>query len=147
MTFTDGTKDVTFKRPYKDPERSELSSDGNDLLSSRVILSEDDYDRGCRRPSDLEDGFYRDTIKLEPEYATRTDDEREVTSGVVLLRNVGKWYCCEDAKFSVKEVDVGITADLGSLQRHPELWRIGMRKELALTWKCLSAVDAGKDGA
>ncbi|GKE06924.1 hypothetical protein Tco_1398942 [Tanacetum coccineum] len=86
MTFTDGTKDVTFKRPYKDPERSELSSDGNDLLSSRVILSEDDYDRGCRRPSDLEDGFYRDTIKLEPEYATRTDDEREVTKFLIKMK-------------------------------------------------------------
>ncbi|GKG55741.1 hypothetical protein Tco_0574635, partial [Tanacetum coccineum] len=30
----------------------------------------DEYDRGCRKPSDLEDGFYKDTIKLEPEYVT-----------------------------------------------------------------------------
>ncbi|GJU00685.1 hypothetical protein Tco_1111023 [Tanacetum coccineum] len=62
MTFTDETKDITFKTPYKDPERSELSSEGHDLLSSRIILTEDDYDRGCRKPSDLEDIFYRDTI-------------------------------------------------------------------------------------
>ncbi|GKC69810.1 hypothetical protein Tco_1115693 [Tanacetum coccineum] len=75
MTFTDGIKEITFKTPYKDPERSELSSEGHDLLSSRVILSEDDYDRGCRKPSDLEDGFYRDTIKLGPEYVTGMDDE------------------------------------------------------------------------
>ncbi|GJX78602.1 hypothetical protein Tco_0326751 [Tanacetum coccineum] len=61
MTFTDGIKEITFKTPYKDPERSELSSEGHDLLSSRIILSEDDYDRGCRKPSDLEDGFYKDT--------------------------------------------------------------------------------------
>ncbi|GKC26170.1 hypothetical protein Tco_1033464 [Tanacetum coccineum] len=40
---------------------------------------EDDYDRGCRKPSDLEDGFYRDTIKLGPEYATGMYDEGEVT--------------------------------------------------------------------
>ncbi|GJW00622.1 hypothetical protein Tco_1555873, partial [Tanacetum coccineum] len=40
---------------------------------------EDDYDRGCRKPSDLEEGFYRDTIKLGPEYVTRMDDEGEVT--------------------------------------------------------------------
>ncbi|GJT97625.1 hypothetical protein Tco_1093143 [Tanacetum coccineum] len=57
ITFTDGIKEITFKTPYKDPERSELSSEGHDLLSSRLILSEDDYDRGCRKPSDLEDGF------------------------------------------------------------------------------------------
>ncbi|GKA54442.1 hypothetical protein Tco_0753391 [Tanacetum coccineum] len=79
MTFTDRIREITFKTPYKDPERSELSSEGHGLLSSRVILSEDDYDRGCRKPSDLEDGFYRDTIKLGPEYATRMDDEGEVT--------------------------------------------------------------------
>ncbi|GJX32851.1 hypothetical protein Tco_0242706 [Tanacetum coccineum] len=75
MTFTDETKEITFKTPYKDPQRSEFSSKGNDLLSSRVILSEDDYDRGCRKPSDLEEGFYSDTIKLGPEYVTRMDDE------------------------------------------------------------------------
>ncbi|GJV74688.1 hypothetical protein Tco_1506272 [Tanacetum coccineum] len=79
MTFTDGIKEITFKTPYKDPERSELSSEGHDLLSSRIILSEDDYDRGCRKPSDLEDGFYRDTIKLGPEYVTGIADEGEDT--------------------------------------------------------------------
>ncbi|GJV95295.1 hypothetical protein Tco_1546872, partial [Tanacetum coccineum] len=73
MAFTDGIKEITFKTPYKDPKRSELSSEGHDLLSSRVILSEDDYDRGSRKPSDLEDGFYRDTIKLGPEYVTGMD--------------------------------------------------------------------------
>ncbi|GJX37629.1 hypothetical protein Tco_0250932 [Tanacetum coccineum] len=73
------TKEITFKTPYKDLERSELSSEGHDLLSSRVILGEDDYDRGCRKPSDLEEGFYRDTIKLGPEYVTGMDDEGEVT--------------------------------------------------------------------
>ncbi|GKE18521.1 hypothetical protein Tco_1426098 [Tanacetum coccineum] len=79
MTFTDGTRVITFKTPYKDLERSELSNEGHDLLSSRVILSEDDYDRGCRKPFDLEDGFYRDIIKLGTEYATGIDDEGEVT--------------------------------------------------------------------
>ncbi|GJR74998.1 hypothetical protein Tco_0087363 [Tanacetum coccineum] len=44
--------------------------------------NEDDYDRGCRKPSDLEDGFYRDTIKLGPEYATGMDDKEEVTRGL-----------------------------------------------------------------
>ncbi|GKE46399.1 hypothetical protein Tco_1477657 [Tanacetum coccineum] len=77
MTFANGTKEVTFKTPYNDTKRSELSSEGYDLLSSRVILSESDYDRGCRKPSDLEDGFYKDTIKLGPEYLTRMDDEGE----------------------------------------------------------------------
>ncbi|GJT90355.1 hypothetical protein Tco_1079200 [Tanacetum coccineum] len=75
----DGTKEITFKTSYKDPERSKLSSEGHDLLSSRVILSEDDYDRGCRKPSDLKDRFYRDTVKLGPECVNGMDDEGEVT--------------------------------------------------------------------
>nr|GFB49416.1 hypothetical protein [Tanacetum cinerariifolium] len=69
ITFTYIIKEITFKTPYKDPETSESSSEGHDLLSSRIILSEDDHNRGCRRPSDLEDQFYRDTSKLVPEYA------------------------------------------------------------------------------
>nr|GEV04142.1 putative ribonuclease H-like domain-containing protein [Tanacetum cinerariifolium] len=79
MTFTDGIKEITFKTPYKDPERSEFSSEGHDLLSSRVLLSERDYDIRCRKPSDLEDMFYKDTIKLRPEYLDGVDDEGEVT--------------------------------------------------------------------
>nr|GEU29315.1 MAK10-like protein [Tanacetum cinerariifolium] len=63
----------------EDPERSKLSSEGYDLLSSRIILSEDDYDRECRKPSDLEDRFYRDTIMLGPEYETGITNEEEAT--------------------------------------------------------------------
>ncbi|GJX98199.1 hypothetical protein Tco_0355218 [Tanacetum coccineum] len=46
-------------------------------------VCEDDYDRGCRKPSDLEDGFYKDTIKLGPEYLTGMDDEGEVTKFLI----------------------------------------------------------------
>ncbi|GJY00222.1 hypothetical protein Tco_0357240 [Tanacetum coccineum] len=79
MNFTNEIKYIPFKTPYKEPERSELSSEGHDLFSSRIILNEDDYDRGCRKPFDLEDGFYRDTIKLGHEYMSGIADEGEVT--------------------------------------------------------------------
>ncbi|GJZ96667.1 hypothetical protein Tco_0669001 [Tanacetum coccineum] len=49
---------------WGDPEMGELSSKGHDLLSSKVILSEDDYDRRCKKPSDLEDGFYKECLEL-----------------------------------------------------------------------------------
>ncbi|GJV35723.1 hypothetical protein Tco_1408200 [Tanacetum coccineum] len=57
ITFTDGIKEVTFKTPYRDSEMDDLASEAHDLLSSRVILSEDDYRRGCERASDLESRF------------------------------------------------------------------------------------------
>ncbi|GJY99212.1 hypothetical protein Tco_0516642 [Tanacetum coccineum] len=79
MTFTNRTKEITFKTPYQDLKKRGLSSKSHDLLSSRVILNEDDYDRGCKKPSDLEEGFYRDTIKLGPEYVTGIDNKGEVT--------------------------------------------------------------------
>ncbi|GJU01711.1 hypothetical protein Tco_1112049 [Tanacetum coccineum] len=107
MTFTNGIREVTFKTPYKDPKRSELTSEGHDLLSSRVILSEDDYDRGCRKSSDLENEFYRGTIKLGPEYRTgldessssgRDENQRGVTK---LLQEILSGLACR--KFSGKK--------------------------------------------
>ncbi|GKA99616.1 hypothetical protein Tco_0827610 [Tanacetum coccineum] len=72
ITFTDGIKEVTFKTPYKDSKMDNLTSEGHDL-SSRVILSEDDYKRGCERASNLEIGFYMDVNKLDPSYKEETD--------------------------------------------------------------------------
>ncbi|GJR05894.1 hypothetical protein Tco_0528878 [Tanacetum coccineum] len=68
ITFMDGVKEVTFKTLYRDSEMDKLTSEGRDLLSSRVILSEDDYSRGCERASDLESRFYKDIDKLGPSY-------------------------------------------------------------------------------
>ncbi|GKB91168.1 hypothetical protein Tco_0963440 [Tanacetum coccineum] len=65
-------------------------------------IREDDYDRGCRKPSDLEDGFYKDTIKLGPEYVTGMDDEGEVTK--ILIKN-------EEEIFTVRGDNVGIKPD------------------------------------
>ncbi|GJZ86482.1 MAK10-like protein [Tanacetum coccineum] len=81
ITFTDKNKEYHIKNTLyvRIPEESELSSEGHDLLSSIIILSEDDSNRGYRKPSDLEDGFYRDTIKLGLEYVTGKEDEGEVT--------------------------------------------------------------------
>ncbi|GJV30029.1 hypothetical protein Tco_1386477 [Tanacetum coccineum] len=68
-----GIKEVTFKTPYKDSEIDDLASEGHDLLSSRVILSEGDYRRGCKRASNLESGFYMDVDKLDLSYKDETD--------------------------------------------------------------------------
>nr|GEZ93669.1 hypothetical protein [Tanacetum cinerariifolium] len=73
ITLTNGIKEVTFKTPYKDSKMDDLTSDGHDLLSSRVVLSEDDYRRGCEMASDFESGFYIDVDKLDPSYKEKTD--------------------------------------------------------------------------
>nr|GEU49112.1 hypothetical protein [Tanacetum cinerariifolium] len=140
MTFIDVTKEITFKTPYKDPERSELSRKGHDLLSSRVILSKDDYDRGYRKPSDLEEGFYRDTIKLEPEYVTRMNDEGEVTSmqtvaedGIASIKQRRRDLSSDDVRNMVTTLERGrLKEDLESStwrRRHDGIATPSRRKE------------------
>lgn len=51
-------------------------------------------------------------------------------------------YCTEDAYFSIKEIDLGMTADVGSLQRLPHLISQGMLRELAYTGRKVLPAEA-----
>ncbi|KAG0166762.1 putative enoyl CoA hydratase [Apophysomyces sp. BC1034] len=52
-------------------------------------------------------------------------------------------YCSKDAYFSVKEVDIGLAADVGSLQRLPKVTgNISLVRELCLTGRNLYADEA-----
>lgn len=53
-------------------------------------------------------------------------------------------YCTSDAFFTIKETELGITADLGTLQRLPKWISPGLVRELAYTSRHLLA-DAAKD--
>ena len=55
-------------------------------------------------------------------------------------------YCTDDAFFSVKEVDLAITADLGTLQRLPAIVGYGNAMELALTGRRFSSSEAKQLG-
>jgi enoyl-CoA hydratase/carnithine racemase len=55
-------------------------------------------------------------------------------------------YCSADAVFSVREVDVGLTADLGTLQRLPKLVGEGMARELAYTGRNVAGGEASAIG-
>ena len=51
-------------------------------------------------------------------------------------------YCSEDAFFSIKEIDIGMTADVGTLQRLPHLIGQGVVRELAYTGRRFEAAEA-----
>ena len=51
-------------------------------------------------------------------------------------------YCSADAFFSVKEIDVGLTADVGTLQRLPHLVGEGAARELAYTGRKVGGAEA-----
>ncbi len=55
-------------------------------------------------------------------------------------------YCTSDAFFSIEETKLGMTADLGTLQRLPKLISMGLVKELAYTGRRMPANEAKDAG-
>ncbi|XP_041014317.1 delta(3,5)-Delta(2,4)-dienoyl-CoA isomerase, peroxisomal-like [Juglans microcarpa x Juglans regia] len=69
-----------------------------------------------------------------------------IGGGVDILTACDIRFCTEDAFFSVKEVDLAITADLGTLQRLPAIVGYGNAMELALTGRRFSGLEAKELG-
>lgn len=55
-------------------------------------------------------------------------------------------YAAEDAQFSIKEIDMGMAADVGTLQRLPRIIGDGMLRELAYTGRMMGAEEARSIG-
>lgn len=69
-----------------------------------------------------------------------------IGGAVDLLCACDSRYCAEDAFFTIKETHIGMTADLGTLQRLPKLIPMGLAKELAYTGRNMGAVEAQRCG-
>ena len=55
-------------------------------------------------------------------------------------------YATEDAYFSIKEIDIGMTADVGTLQRLPRIIPDAIVRELAYTGRTMGADEAKEVG-
>ncbi|WP_336366351.1 crotonase/enoyl-CoA hydratase family protein [Marinobacter sp. C2H3] len=55
-------------------------------------------------------------------------------------------YCTADAYFTIKETELGMTADVGTLQRLPKLMPEGVVRELAYTGRKFEAAEAHRLG-
>jgi enoyl-CoA hydratase len=55
-------------------------------------------------------------------------------------------YCTEDAYFSIREIELGMVADVGTLQRLPRLIGDGLMRELAYTGRRMNAAEAKQSG-
>ncbi|TXG55991.1 hypothetical protein EZV62_017304 [Acer yangbiense] len=69
-----------------------------------------------------------------------------IGGGIDIITACDIRFCSKDAFFSVKEVDVGMTADLGTLQRLPTIVGFGNAMELALTGRRFSGSEAKELG-
>ena len=65
-----------------------------------------------------------------------------IGGGIDLISCADMRYCASDAYFSIKEIDIGMTADVGTLQRLPRLIGEGMARELAYTGRRFTAAEA-----
>ncbi|WP_297364846.1 crotonase/enoyl-CoA hydratase family protein [Thauera sp.] len=69
-----------------------------------------------------------------------------VGGGVDLVACADMRYCAADTSFSIKEIDLGMVADVGSLQRLPRLIGDGMVRELAYTGRKVGGEEAARIG-
>lgn len=65
-----------------------------------------------------------------------------IGGGIDLITACDMRYCSANAWFSVREIDVGMTADVGTLQRLPGLIGEGMARELAYTGRRVEGAEA-----
>ena len=65
-----------------------------------------------------------------------------VGGGMDLITCADMRYCSADAYFTIKEIDLGMTADVGTLQRLPKLVGEGIARELAYTGRRCDAEEA-----
>ena len=65
-----------------------------------------------------------------------------VGGGVDIITACDLRYCSEEAWFSVKEIDVGLVADVGTLQRLPRIVGEGHARELAYTGRRVDGREA-----
>lgn len=69
-----------------------------------------------------------------------------IGGGVDLVCAADMRYCTDDTYFCIKEIDIGMTADVGTLQRLPKLIADGVVRELAYTGRKMLGPEAVQVG-
>ncbi len=69
-----------------------------------------------------------------------------IGGGVDIISACDMRYSTEDAFFTIKEIDMGMVADLGTLQRLPKIIPPGIVRELAYTGRNVSGKEAERIG-
>uniref|UniRef100_A0A0C9S4A5 TSA: Wollemia nobilis Ref_Wollemi_Transcript_25517_1405 transcribed RNA sequence n=1 Tax=Wollemia nobilis TaxID=56998 RepID=A0A0C9S4A5_9CONI len=120
-------------------------------LSSQILDNNNNSDDGADDQGRLREKLRR-SIKYMQAAITALEQCRKpviaaihggcIGAGVDIITACDIRYCSQDAFFSVKEVDLAITADLGTLQRLPKLVGQGNTMELALTGRRFDANEA-----
>lgn len=118
-------------------------TDMNDLLS--IVMSEDDIARKCQKMKAKIASYQESFSQLEkcPKPVVAAVHSACVGGGVDLICAADVRYATADAWFQVKEVDVGLAADVGTLQRLPRvIGNESLVRELAFTARKMFSSEA-----
>ncbi len=69
-----------------------------------------------------------------------------IGGGVDIISACDMRYCTDDAFFTIKEIDLGMVADVGTLQRLPKILSPGIVAEMAYTGRNVSGKEAKEIG-
>jgi enoyl-CoA hydratase len=69
-----------------------------------------------------------------------------IGGGIDLVCGCDMRYCTDDAYFTIKEIEMGMVADLGTLQRLPKLISESMVREMAYTGRNVDGQEAERIG-
>lgn len=127
-----------------------LFTAGLDLKDSGEVLGQQDGD-----PARIREKLRRHILFLQDCFTALEDCRVPVIAcvhgaclgaGVDLVSAADMRICTEDAYFTIQEVNVGIVADVGTLQRMPHLLPQGILRELAYTGRKFTSSEADKYG-
>ncbi|RWS07976.1 delta(3:5)-Delta(2:4)-dienoyl-CoA isomerase: mitochondrial-like isoform X1 [Dinothrombium tinctorium] len=149
-----------FKRLHKDPHiraiilsgNGKMFSGGIDLFDFQNVATSYNTEDIARRALKI-----RETVTfMQQSFLTVANCQKPVISvmhsacigaGVDLISATDMRYCTQDAWFQIKEVDIAIAADMGTLQYFPEI--IGNDstfRELVFTGRKIDADEAKQIG-
>jgi enoyl-CoA hydratase len=131
--------------------RGKVFTSGIDLAMLAELTSRMDGDCGGR----LRERLRRQVLDLQDTLSSIERCRKPVIAaihgaciggGIDLITCCDMRYAAAEAHFSIKEVDVGLTADVGTLQRLPKLVPDGIVRELAYTGRRFDAAEAREIG-
>jgi enoyl-CoA hydratase len=108
-----------------------------------------------RFPSRTRAGFRATALKLQRSFSCLEESRLPVIAavqgacmggGIDMISAADLRYATEDAFFCIQEINIGMTADVGTLQRMPKLVPEGIVRELAYTGRRMGAEEARSVG-
>ncbi|MEM7095447.1 MAG: crotonase/enoyl-CoA hydratase family protein [Actinomycetota bacterium] len=124
-----------------------------EVFGSDDTIGQSDEQRGHR--SRRNERFRSTALKLQETFTSMERARMPVLAaiqgacvggGIDMVSAMDMRYATEDAWFSIHEINIGMTADVGTLQRMPKLVPEGIVRELAYTGRRWSADEAKAAG-